>query len=304
MSNPNVQLLSPVNPTLADGFDTENKFQQSGKRRAEENDKILEQLEAENRGEVLEEEIEEVIEAEAKDKPKNKDKVKDIDWEKRYKDLQSHSAKQLSQKDKEIEAAKEQGKSADWVPESPEEMDAFKKEFPKFYNRFKTMIIDEVKEVKQEVETTRNELSQERQKTAYQRAFNMIIKAHPEFSETEYRQEFTEWLKDQESFLQATINSPTYDEEGARAAIRTISIYKSETGAEAAKKAKASSRSKRSAAESVGKPSSAAPATDSKEKIWRESEIRDMTQDQYEKHEDEIIAAQRSGRFEYDLSQK
>ena len=82
---------------------------------------------------------------------------------------------------------------------------------------------------------------------------------------------------------------------------RVIDLYKIDKGINTKSKAKPSEKA---AASSVKTKSAAAPEPDEAAGYIRESEVAAMSIKQYEKRQEEILDAQRNGRFIYDVSRK
>ena len=78
-------------------------------------------------------------------------------------------------------------------------------------------------------------------------------------------------------------------------------MYKVDKGITNKKKAKPAEKA---AASSVKTKSTATPEPDESAKMIRESEVANMTIQEYEKRADEIMEAQRSGNFIYDMTRK
>ena len=87
----------------------------------------------------------------------------------------------------------------------------------------------------------------------------------------------------------------------AKSVARVIDLYKIDKGITNKKKAKPDEKA---AASSVKTKSAAAPEPDESAKMIRESEVANMSMKEYEKRADEIMDAQRSGNFIYDISRK
>jgi hypothetical protein len=80
----------------------------------------------------------------------------------------------------------------------------------------------------------------------------------------------------------------------AYAAARALDLYKSDTG-------RRKTSNKKSAATSVGRTSSSTPGVEGKAK-FSESQVAKMSDRDYEKNEEAIMEAMRSGAFVYDIS--
>ena len=73
-----------------------------------------------------------------------------------------------------------------------------------------------------------------------------------------------------------------------------MDLYKADTG-------RKKSTNKKTAAQAVGKSTSATPGTQGKAK-FSESQVQRMSDRDYEKNEEAIMEAMRSGEFVYDVS--
>lgn len=254
-----------------------------------------------------EKELEELLdtnenEDESEGGPKEVNKSdKRTDWEKRYKDLQSYHSKKENEllgrvKDLETKLSEQEEKVE--YPKTEEEFQEWAKKYPESVAFIETMILRHSKKTDQSLKDKMKELEEEKVALARDRAYSQLMSLHPDFEDIQ--EQFAEWLEDQPVALQKTIVEPSYDDEGVRAASRTIEIFKTETGIKN-KKEKASDP--KAAAAKVKSTSSGNPAEDHSGKpTFRESEIARMSDREFEAKQDEILEAQRSGRFIYDLS--
>ena len=80
-----------------------------------------------------------------------------------------------------------------------------------------------------------------------------------------------------------------------------IDLYKVDKGITKLKKGDSSNKA---AASSVKTKSAATPEPDEASKYIKESEVAAMSIKEYEKRQEEILAAPRNGRFIYDMSRK
>ena len=87
----------------------------------------------------------------------------------------------------------------------------------------------------------------------------------------------------------------------AKSVARVIDLYKIDKGITNKKRA---SPSEKAAASSVKTKSAAAPEPDEAANQIRESEVASMSIKEYEKRQEEILDAQRNGRFIYDMTRK
>ena len=125
-----------------------------------------------------------------------------------------------------------------------------------------------------------------------------LIKMHPDFIEIREDDSFHTWAEDQPKWVQDALYENIDD---AKSVARVIDLYKVDKGITNKKKAKPAEKA---AAASVKTKSAAAPEPDESAKMIRESEVAAMSIKEYEKRQEEILDAQRSGNFIYDVSRK
>jgi hypothetical protein len=118
------------------------------------------------------------------------------------------------------------------------------------------------------------------------------MKLHPDFNDIRQDPAFHEWVTMQPLYISDALYKNNTD---AMAAARAIDLYKADTG-------KRKSSSKKSAAQSVGRSTSAAPAATGKAK-FSESQVARMSDREYEANEEAILQAMRTeGAFTYDMT--
>ena len=118
------------------------------------------------------------------------------------------------------------------------------------------------------------------------------MKLHPDFGQIRQDPAFHEWVALQPMYIQDALYKNNTD---AMAASRAIDLYKADTG----KRKKANPKS---AAQSVGRTSAATPAPTGGKARFSESQVAAMSDRDYEKNEDAILEAMRTGAFVYDVS--
>ena len=114
---------------------------------------------------------------------------------------------------------------------------------------------------------------------------------HPDFSEIRQDPSFQEWVALQPANIQDALYKSNTD---ARAADRAIDLYKVDTG-------KRKTSNKKSAAEAVDKASATAPVANGKMK-FSESQVKQMTDKEFDKYEEAISEALPNGTFSYDMT--
>ena len=123
-----------------------------------------------------------------------------------------------------------------------------------------------------------------------------LMQMHPDFGDIRDSDDFHEWADEQPKWVQDALYENDND---ARSAARAIDLYKADRGI--GKETK--SKSNKGAAEAVSaKNKRSKPQTNEASTYLKESDVDKMSAHEYEKRSDEIMDANRSGKFIYDLS--
>lgn len=231
-------------------------------------------------------------------------------WKKRHGDLRSYTSKQindLNNKVSELTAIiTQKEREAAKLPTNKAELEAWMKDYPDLTRVLATLIETQTEYVKEDVKTVRQELEAERHAMAKEKAFNAVLRVHPDFATLVNSPDFQDWVETQPKpkseggrgrIGQALYDALWRNETDAEAAIEAVDVYKSDLAAKQPKKDTAA----REAALSVKKSASSTPHTGEKN-TFTESEIESMDRWTYDKYEKEIEAARREGRIVYDQS--
>ena len=223
-------------------------------------------------------------------------------FKKRYGDLRRHQQKKEEEFTAKIEALEAQlTKAANKelvLPKTDEELEAWTKEYPDVASIIETIADKKSKSAAKELETRMAELEELRVNATRDKAEAELIKMHPDFIEIREDDSFHTWAEDQPKWVQDALYENIDD---AKSVARVIDLYKVDKGITNKKKAKPAEKA---AASSVKTKSAATPEPDESAKMIRESEVANMTIQEYEKRADEIMEAQRSGNFIYDMTRK
>jgi hypothetical protein len=228
-------------------------------------------------------------------------------WKQRYSNLRSHSDKQANEfKDaiKNLEnkvRVLEKTPTESSVPSNVDEMRKWMEDYPDLAGILKTMMREEAQFVKEELSVEIDKLEDTKRQVEANRAFQQILKVHPDFGELVNSQSFTDWIEKQPE-EKGRAGQAMYDVMtngfDAVEAIKVINVFKREAEPVRTKKDPV-----RSAAETVSRSnSSAPPETIGGKKQWKESEIERMSDSDFDRFEDEIVAAKREGRLVYDVT--
>jgi len=261
------------------------KYSNDDKRKAEEEE--LEQLIAENKGEVAEE-----VEAEP---ASSEEKT----FKKRYGDLRKHSQETKQSLEKQVnELRKQLDKSTKQeikLPKSDDDIDAWAAQYPDVAAIVETIAIKKAREQSRDLEDRVKEIDAMRETASKEKAEVELLKIHPDFSEIRDSDDFHNWAKEQPKWVQDALYE---NDDDARSAARAIDLYKIDNNISTKK----SSNNKDAARSVNSKQTRNAPETDKTGGSFKESQVAKMTPQEYERNSDVIMEAIRSGRFVYDIS--
>jgi hypothetical protein len=256
--------------------------------RIKQEEEELEQLIAEQKGEVEEE-----------PKEAEPDTAEERSFKKRYGDLRRHQQQKEKELEDKIKALQDQlnqaTKSEIKLPKSDEDIEAWTKKYPDVAAIVETIAIKKAKEQSESLEARVKEIDEMKANATREKAEAELMRLHPDFGEIRDSDDFHNWAEEQPKWVQDALYE---NNEDARSAARAIDLYKADRNI----KTKRSSSSK-DAARSVGaRNERSAPQSTGTAGAMLESEVQKMSAQEYEKRSDEIMEAIRTGNFIYDLS--
>ena len=223
-------------------------------------------------------------------------------FKKRYGDLRRHSQKkeeEFNAKLAALEAKLEKATKQELVlPKSDEELEAWAKQYPDIAGIIETIADKKSKASAEDLEKRMADLEELRVNATREKAEAELVKMHPDFIEIREDDTFHNWAKDQPKWVQDALYENVDD---AKSVARVIDLYKVDKGITKLKKGDSSNKA---AASSVKTKSAATPEPDEASKYIKESDVANMSIKEYEKRQEEILDAQRNGRFICDMSRK
>ena len=263
----------------------------SNSERIKKDEEELEEMLRVQKGEVSEEEEEQEAEPTT---------AEERSFKKRYGDLRRHTQKQQEDLQSQITGLKEQLTSATKkemkLPKSDDEIDVWMSKYPDVAAIVETIAIKKAREQSTELEERVTKINKMQEDAERQKAETILLQLHPDFDEIRQDDDFHTWAEEQPRWIQQAL----YDnDDDAKSAARAIDLYKADKGISTKKKSKRSS----DAAEMVDtRASRNRPTAEDTSGVIRESDVQKMSATQYEKNQDTIMEAIRSGKFVYDLS--
>ena len=221
------------------------------------------------------------------------------DYKKRYDDLKRHYDTKVNEFKQEIAELKTvmQSPQAQMpkgvaMPKTPEELQAFKDQYPEVFEVVQTVSSLQAESQLSELRSELGTIKEREKQLEKQKAYEELLRLHPDFDDLKGDDKFLEWLGEQPESISDGIYKNNTD---ARWAARVLDLYKADTG-----QTKKRTKSKNSAADAVTRsPAREVRTTNANEKIWKASEIGKMKPWEFEKAEAELDAARAEGRIDY-----
>ena len=263
------------------------------RRRIEEDEKAIQELE----GKTQEEE-EVAVEA-TEEEPEVEDKNlsrEEKSFKKRYGDVRRH----MQQKEKEWESKfsaleARLGQENIRPPKSDEDIETWAAEFPDVASIVETIAAKKAQEMFNKAEDRLQKLDAKEAEMTRSSAEQDIRISHPDFDKLREADDFHDWVDEQPKWVQDALYENSDD---AASVVRVIDLYKVDNGMTKSDYA----AKRKAAAGTVKKGSKAKIDAEDTAGSFTESQIAKMSAQEYEKQEEAITNAIRSGKFIYDLS--
>jgi len=207
---------------------------------------------------------------------------KEKEWEEKYEKL----SKQLDK------AAKNELV----LPKSAEEIEAWSRKYPDVAGIVEAIAESKANEKAASLDARLLEIEEMRTQAKREKAEAELYAMHPDFETIRKDNSFHDWVKTQPKVIQDAL----YDNaEDAKSVAVVLDRYKLEKGIETVKPKVSSDKA---AASSIKSRKRAAVEADETNSYLTESAVAKMSLKEYEKRAEEILEAQKSGKFIYDLS--
>lgn len=222
-------------------------------------------------------------------------------FKQRYGDLRKYQHEKETEFKAELEKLKLQldkaTKNELVLPKTSEEVEAWAKKYPDVAAIVEAIADKKATERASDLDARLQEIESIRVQAKKEKAEAELLSYHPDFVEIREDDAFHEWAETQPKWVQDALYENTDD---AKSVARVIDLYKVDAGIKTSKKASPD----KSAASSVKTRSSTKPEADQASKYLSESQVEKMSLKEYEKRQEEIFEAQRTGKFIYDMSKK
>ena len=249
----------------------------------------LEQLIAENKGEVK---------AEAEEQEPEPTSAEEKTFKKRYGDLRRHAQQKEADLQEQINQLRDQLDTATKkqieLPKSDEDIEAWTKKYPDVAAIVETIAIKKSKEQAQELESRIQKINEMQESATKEKAEVELLRLHPDFVDIREDDDFHNWAEEQPQWVQKALYENDND---ALSAARAIDLYKADKNI-----GKKKTSSKDAALATNPKSPRTKPQTNEESTYLKESQVQKMSSQEYERRADEVMEAIRTGKFIYDVS--
>jgi hypothetical protein len=263
----------------------------------EQEEKELAELQAKINGEVVEdqeeeeEELQEEVTEQTQEEEPEPTSAEERSFKKRYGDLRRH----MQQKEKEYEEKLKAAAENIAPPKTEADLKAWAAKYPDVANIVESIATKKAQEMFEKADVRFKELDEAKLEAARVKSENAIRKSHPDFDTLKESDEFHIWAEEQPKWVQDALYENADD---PASVVRVIDLYKVDNGmTPSAKKDRA-----KAAATSTPKGSRSAIDPDETSKKFTESQVRKMSDKEFEANMEAITEAQRTGKFVYDLT--
>lgn len=292
--------LAEVEKPKVAGYVNPRPNKNKNQERIEEAEKELEQLSSQAKGDGVSEAPEKVTSSEVSEDGKEDANLskEELTFKKRYGDLRRHLADKekgwndrISNLEKQLDLAT---KNELVLPKSEDEIDAWSKKYPDVAGIVETIASKKAKEASKDLDQRVKEIEGMRESARVEKAEAELLALHPDFNTIREQDDFHDWAEKQPKWIQDALYENATD---ARSAARVIDLYKADNGIST------KSNVDLSAAKAVApKRGRSTPQADVTASYLKESVVNKMSAQEYEKNQDKIMEAIRTGQFVYDLS--
>jgi hypothetical protein len=220
-------------------------------------------------------------------------------FKKRYGDLRRHVQEKEQEWKVKFEKLQSQldkaTKNELVLPKTTEEIEAWASKYPDVAGIVEAIADRKAEERASDIDKRLKEIEELRVDAKRQRAEAELLQMHPDFEEIRADDAFHTWAESQPKVIQDALYENAED---AKSVGRVIDMYKVDKGIKDSRPV----NNDKDAASSVRTKRNTQVQQDDASNYLRESQIAKMSIKEYEKRQEEILDAQRSGKFIYDMT--
>jgi hypothetical protein len=250
---------------------------------------------------VRKQEEEKSTKAEAQEANDTELSAEEKNFKKRYGDLRRHVQEKEQEWKIKFEKLEQQLDAATKnelvLPKSNEEIEAWAKKYPDVAGIVEAIAAKKADERSSDIDARLKEIEELRTTAKREKAEAELLALHPDFTELRKDDAFHNWAENQPKWVQDALYENVDD---AKSVARVIDLYKVDQGITT----KGNKGSDKGAASSITTKRTTTPNSSDASNYLSESQVAKMSIKEYEKRQEEIMEAQRSGKFIYDMTKK
>ena len=219
-----------------------------------------------------------------------------VDYKKRYDDLKRYYDRKLGDwntKEGDLKAQLKENRPKYSPPKSEEELKIFKEEYPDIYGVVETVSHlqsrTEMTSLQEEVES----LKKKNDSLAAREAQLELSRLHPDFGDIKESDDFHSWADEQPNEIKSWIYE---NNNNGKLAARAVDLYKKDRGLGLDKKTTTENKRPSEGADMLVKTREHIGEPAGQKVVFKTSDIKSMSVDEFEKYEKDIMIAQREGR--------
>ena len=220
-----------------------------------------------------------------------------VDYKKRYDDLKKYYDRKLGDwnaKEGDLKAQLQANRPKYTPPKSEEELKVFKEEYPDIYGVVETVSHlqsrNEMTSLQEEVEA----LKKKNDTLAAREAQLELSKLHPDFNEIKESDDFHAWADEQPMEIKSWIYE---NNNNGKLAARAVDLYKKDRGLGLDKKTTTERKQPNVGADLLVKTKEQIGQPTGGQQTFNVSDIKNMSDAEFEQYEKDIVTAQREGRL-------
>ena len=249
---------------------------------------------------VREQEAKEPVKAETQEADDTELNAEEKTFKQRYSDIRRHmqdKEQEWKVKFEKLQSQLEKATKNELVlPKTEKDIEAWAKKYPDVAGIVEAIADRKAEERASDIDKRLKEIEELRIDAKRQRAEAELLQLHPDFEDIRNDDAFHEWAESQPKVYQDALYENAED---VQSVARVIDMYKVDKGIKTTSK---STSSDKGAAASVRTKRSTQIQEDDASTYLSESQVAKMSIKEYEKRQKEILDAQRSGKFIYDMT--
>jgi len=250
---------------------------------------------------VRKQEEEKSTKAEAQEADDTELSAEEKNFKKRYGDLRRHVQEKEQEWKIKFEKLEQQLDAATKnelvLPKSEKDIEAWAKKYPDVAGIVEAIADKKAQERSSDIDKRLKEIEELRTTAKREKAEAELLALHPDFTELRKDDAFHNWAENQPKWVQDALYENVDD---AKSVARVIDLYKVDQGITT----KGNKGSDKGAASSITTKRTTTPNSSDASNYLSESQVAKMSIKEYEKRQEEIMEAQRSGKFIYDMTKK